>query len=112
VDNLIAIVDYNGKQIDGPVEDVMDMKNIHGKWKEFGWTVLEMNGNDMKEVVDGLNNAKTYTNKGIPVVIIMNTVMGYGVDFMMGTHKWHGVAPDDEQTAQALSQLKETIGDF
>jgi len=112
LDNIIAIIDHNGKQIDGPVEEVISLKNIHGKWKEFGWTVLEMNGNDMADVLEKLQIARDYTNKGKPVVIIMRTVMGYGVDFMMGTHKWHGVAPNDEQATQALSQLEETIGDY
>ncbi len=112
VDNLIAIIDNNGKQIDGPVDEVISLNNINGKWKEFGWSVLEMDGNNMTDVVDKLQTAKGYTNSGKPVVIIMKTVMGYGVDFMMGTHKWHGVAPNDEQTAQALLQLEETIGDY
>ncbi|MCD4681233.1 MAG: transketolase [Bacteroidales bacterium] len=112
VDNLIAIVDYNGKQIDGPVEEVMPINNIHGIWKKFGWTVLEMDGNNMTDVVEKLKLAKEYTNNKKAVVIIMNTVMGFGVDFMMGTHKWHGVPPNDEQAEQALSQLEETIGDY
>lgn len=112
VDNLIAIVDNNGKQIDGPVDEVMPFNNIKGKWKEFGWIVLEMNGNNMMDVIDKLQLAKEYTNNGKAVVIIMKTVMGNGVDFMMGTHKWHGVAPNDEQAEAALSQLEETIGDY
>ena len=112
VDNLIAIIDHNGKQIDGPVDQVISLNSINEKWKAFGWTVIEMDGNDMEDVVNKLQIAKGYTNMAKPVVILMNTTMGYGVDFMMGTHKWHGTAPNDEQTAQALLQLQETIGDY
>ncbi len=112
VDNLIAIVDSNGKQIDGPVEEVLPLKNLEGVWKEFGWEVIKMDGNSMEDVIKKLHLAKEYTNNNKPVVIIMNTVMGFGVDFMMGTHKWHGVPPNDEQSAKALSQLVETIGDY
>jgi transketolase len=112
VDNIIATVDYNKKQIDGPTDEVMNLGDLHAKWEAFGWTVLEMNGNDMNEVVDGLARAKAETGKGKPVVILMHTEMGYGVDFMMGTHKWHGVAPNDEQLAEALKQIPETLGDY
>ncbi len=112
VDNIIATVDYNKKQIDGPTDEVMNLGDLHAKWEAFGWTVLEMNGNDMAEVVDGLARAKAETGKGKPVVILMHTEMGYGVDFMMGTHKWHGVAPNDEQLAEALKQIPETLGDY
>lgn len=112
VDNIIAIVDYNGKQIDGPVDEVLSLGNLKAKWESFGWQVLEMNGNIMKEVVLTLQQAKAITGKGIPTVILMKTEMGMGVDFMMGTHKWHGNAPNDEQAAKALAQLQETIGDF
>ncbi|NSW46288.1 MAG: transketolase [Bacteroidales bacterium] len=112
VDNIIAVVDYNGKQIDGPVDQVLSLGNLKAKWESFGWQVLEMNGNDMQQVVNILQHAKTITGKGIPTVILMKTEMGMGVDFMMGTHKWHGNAPNDEQAEKALAQLKETIGDF
>jgi len=112
IDNLIATVDYNGQQIDGAVNDVLSLGNLKAKWEAFGWDVLQMNGNDMKQVVETLQNALKHTGKGKPVVILMTTVMGYGVDFMMGSHKWHGIAPNDEQLKQALAQLPETIGDY
>ncbi len=113
VDNWIATVDVNGQQIDGPTEKVMPLGDLSGKFAAFGWNVLEIsNGNNMQEVVSGLKNAISHTGKGQPVVILMKTEMGAGVDFMMGTHKWHGVAPNDEQLAQALNQLEETLGDY
>lgn len=112
VDNIIATVDYNGQQIDGPTDKVLSLGNLRAKWEAFGWDVLEMNGNDMQAVVDGLEKAREHTGKGKPVVILMKTDMGFGVDFMMGSHKWHGVAPNDEQLAQALLQLEETLGDY
>ena len=112
VDNLIAIVDYNKKQIDGPTDDVCSLGNLNDKFAAFGWTVLTANGNIMSEVVDILNQAKTSLNQQKPVVILMSTEMGMGVDFMMGTHKWHGTPPNDEQTNSALSQLPITLGDF
>lgn len=112
VDNLIATVDYNGRQIDGNVDDVLSLGNLKAKWDSFGWDVMEMNGNNIGEVVETINKAKTRTGKGKPVMIIMKTEMGMGVDFMMGTHKWHGVAPNDDQLAKALSQLEETLGDY
>jgi len=112
VDNIIAVVDYNGKQIDGPVDQVLSLGNLKAKWESFGWQVLEMNGNVMQEVVATLQHAKSITGKGMPTVILMKTEMGMGVDFMMGTHKWHGNAPNDEQAEKALAQLPETIGDF
>ena len=112
VDNLIATIDYNQKQIDGPIEEVMDLGNLKDKWLAFGWDVMEMNGNDVKDVMETLELAKARTAKGKPVVIIMKTEMGAGVDFMMGTHKWHGSPPNDEQLASALSQLTETLGDY
>lgn len=112
IDNIIAIVDYNGKQIDGPVDEVLSLGDLKGKWLAFGWDVLEMNGNDMDEVLTMLNIAINHTKKGKPVVILMKTEMGFGVDFMMGTHKWHGSAPNDEQLQNALSQLPETLGDY
>jgi len=112
IDNLISTVDYNGKQIDGPVDQVMSLGNLKAKWESFGWLVLEMNGNDMDDVIKTLNHAKTLTGKGQPIVILMKTEMGMGVDFMMGTHKWHGSAPNDEQLEKALNQLEETLGDY
>ena len=112
VDNLIATVDYNGKQIDGPVDEVLSLGNLKAKWEAFGWDVLECNGNDMQEIDATLKIAKQHTGKQKPVVILMKTEMGCGVDFMMGTHKWHGSAPNDEQLAKALAQLEETLGDY
>ncbi len=112
VDNLIAVVDYNGKQIDGPTDEVLSLGNLKAKWEAFDWEVLEINGNDMPAVVSALHEAKGKSGKGKPVVILMKTEMGMGIDFMMGTHKWHGSAPNDEQTHAALSQLTETLGDY
>jgi transketolase len=112
VDNLIATIDVNNQQIDGSIDSVMPYGNLRPKFESFGWQVLEMNGNIMEEVVPVLNKAKSLTGKGMPVVILMKTEMGQGVDFMMGSHKWHGVAPDQAQTASALSQLEETLGDY
>jgi len=112
VDNLIATIDYNGRQIDGDVDDVLSLGDLNAKFESFGWTVLEMNGNDMNAVVEGLAKAKAQCGNGKPVCIIMKTEMGHGIDFMMGSHKWHGVAPNDEQLADALSQLEETLGDY
>jgi transketolase len=112
VDNLIAIIDYNQKQIDGSTNDVMPLGNLKAKWLAFDWEVLEMDGNNMDEVLSTLETAKSKTGNGKPVMILMKTEMGFGVDFMMGTHAWHGVAPDDEQLATALDQLEETIGDY
>ncbi len=112
VDNLIATVDYNGQQIDGPTEKVLSLGNLKAKWDAFGWDVLEMNGNDMESVVSTLEIAKARTGQGKPICILMKTAMGAGVDFMMGSHKWHGVAPNDEQLAAALAQLPETLGDY
>lgn len=112
VDNLVAIVDWNGRQIDGDTADVMSLGDLPAKWKSFGWKVMEMDGNDMDQVISGLNDAKANRGSGVPVVILMKTEMGKGVDFMEGTHKWHGVAPNDEQLASALDQLPETLGDY
>lgn len=112
VDNLIATVDYNGKQIDGPVDKVLSLGNLAAKWDAFGWDVHTMDGNNMEEVVAGIENAIAATGKGKPVVILMKTEMGFGVDFMMGTHAWHGKAPNAEQTEKALAQLEETLGDY
>lgn len=112
VDNIIATVDYNGRQIDGDVDDVLSLGDLKGKWQAFGWEVLEMNGHDMDDLKGTLEKAKSHTGKGKPVVIIMRTEMGQGVDFMIGSHKWHGVAPNAEQLTAALSQLEETLGDY
>jgi transketolase len=113
VDNLIAAVDYNGAQIDGPTSQVLSLGNLRAKWEAFGWDVLEVEkGNDMAAVIAGIEEAKSRTGKGKPVVILLHTEMGAGVDFMMGTHKWHGVAPNDDQLASALGQLTETLGDY
>ena len=113
IDNLIVTVDWNGQQIDGPTEEVMSLGNLPAKWKAFGWKVLKLKkGNNMKAVVKSLKKAKMQLGKGKPIVILMETEMGYGVDFMQGTHKWHGKAPNAEQTKTALAQLEETLGDF
>lgn len=112
VDNLIATIDVNGQQIDGSTEQVLSLGNLRAKWEAFGWEVLNMNGNDMGDVQRGLAEAKSKTGKGKPVLILMKTEMGNGVDFMMHSHKWHGIAPSDEQLAAALSQLEETLGDY
>lgn len=112
VDNLIATVDWNGQQIDGPTEKIMNLGNLHEKFAAFGWIVLDMDGNDMDDVIATLAKAKTMTGKGQPVCIMMKTIMGKGVDFMEGHHEWHGIAPNDEQLAKALAQLPETLGDY
>lgn len=112
VDNLISTIDWNGQQIDGPTDKVMGLGNIGEKFAAFGWTVLEMNGNDMDDVVATLDKAKSLTGQGKPIGIMMHTTMGKGVDFMEGTHEWHGIAPNDEQLAKALAQLPETLGDY
>jgi len=112
VDNIIATVDVNMQQIDGSVDDVLPYGDLRPKFESFGWTVLTMNGNIMDETVQVLEKAKSLTGKGRPIVILMKTEMGQGVDFMMGSHKWHGIAPNAEQTEKALAQLEETLGDF
>ena len=112
VDNLISTVDWNGQQIDGTTKSVMDLKNIHAKFDAFGWSTLEMNGNDMDEVIATLDKARTMTGQGQPVGIMMHTIMGKGVDFMENDHHWHGIAPNEEQLKKALAQLPETLGDY
>jgi transketolase len=112
VDNLISTVDWNGQQIDGTTKSVMDLKDIHAKFDAFGWSTLEMNGNDMDEVIATLDKARTMTGQGQPVGIMMHTIMGKGVDFMENDHHWHGVAPNEEQLKKALAQLPETLGDY
>lgn len=108
VDNIISTIDVNGQQIDGSTDQVLSLGNLRAKWEAFGWEVIDTYGNNMDEIVKTLQYAKTQTGKGKPVLILMKTEMGAGVDFMMGSHKWHGVAPNDEQLAVALAQLEET----
>lgn len=112
VDNLISIVDLNGQQIDGPTSKVLSLGNLRSKFEAFDWTVLDMDGNDMDSVVAVLDKAKSMTGNGKPICILMKTEMGKGVDFMEGSHEWHGIAPSDEQLAKALAQLPETLGDY
>lgn len=113
IDNYIATVDYNGRQIDGDVDSVLSLGNLRAKFEAFGWLVLENNsGNDLEAVIASLNDAKTYLGKGKPIIILMKTEMGMGVDYMMGTHKWHGSAPNDDQLAKALMQIEETEKDY
>jgi len=113
VDNLISTVDYNGQQIDGPTDDVMPLGDLKAKFIAFGWDVLEIKeGNSIEAIITGMNEAKTRTGKGKPVCVLLHTVMGNGVDFMMHTHAWHGKAPNDEQLAIGLSQNPETLGDY
>lgn len=113
VDNIIVTVDYNGQQIDGSTEDVLDIGNLKLKLESFNWKVLEIeNGNSLDEVYQIMSEAKEISMKGKPIVILMKTIMGNGVDFMMHTHKWHGVAPNDEQLEKALNQNPETLGDY
>ncbi|NVK86413.1 MAG: transketolase [Cytophagia bacterium] len=112
IDNLIATVDLNGQQIDGPTEEVMSLGDLRAKWEAFGWHVIESKGNDMESLVASLEEAKSLAGNGKPIMNLMHTEMGFGIDFMVGTHKWHGIAPNDEQLASALSQLEETLGDY
>lgn len=113
VDNLIATIDYNGQQIDGPTSEVLNMGDLGEKFRAFGWDVLEIEkGNDLEAIIAGLNEAKSRTGKGKPVCVLLHTIMGHGVDFMMYTHAWHGKAPNDEQLEKALAQNAETLGDY
>jgi transketolase len=112
VDNIIATIDYNGRQIDGDVDDVISLGNLAAKWQAFGWDVLEMDGHNLEEMIQTLQTAKAKCGNGKPIVIIMRTEMGKGVDYMMGSHKWHGVAPNADQLQAALAQLEETLGDY
>lgn len=112
VDNVIATIDYNGRQIDGDVEDVISLGDLSLKWQAFGWEVYQMDGHNIQNLKETLAAAKGNVGNGKPKVIIMKTEMGQGVDFMMGTHKWHGVAPNPDQLASALGQLEETLGDY
>lgn len=112
VDNLIAFIDENGQQIDGPTEKVMNNLNLEAKYKAFGWHVLRTDGNDMGALIATITEAKSLLANGKPIMVLMYTEMGAGVDFMMGSHKWHGVAPNDQQLSDALAQLEETLGDY
>ena len=112
VDNIIATIDFNGRQIDGDVEEVLSLGNLEAKWQAFGWEVLHMEGHDFDSIRSAFNDASSLVGKGKPIVIIMKTEMGQGVDYMMGSHKWHGVAPNAEQLELALNQLPETLGDY
>ncbi|MGE9313098.1 transketolase [Niabella sp. CJ426] len=112
IDNLIVTIDVNGQQIDGSTNDVLSLGDLRAKWMAFGWEVIELEGNNMEEVVKGLVFAKSRAFRGKPVVILMHTNMGQGVSFMMGSHKWHGIAPNDEQLSIALSELPSTLADY
>ena len=112
VDNLISTIDFNGQQIDGSTKKILNLGDIKQKFEVFDWSVLEMDGNDVDDVVATLDKAKSMTGQGKPICIVMKTSMGKGVDFMEGTHEWHGIAPNDEQLAKALAQLPETLGDY
>ncbi len=112
VDNIIATIDDNGRQIDGDIDQVLSLGDLGQKWQAFGWEVLKMNGHDFDSIRTTMQAAKALTGKGKPIVIIMKTEMGQGVDYMMGSHKWHGVAPNAEQLEAALQQLEETLGDY
>jgi transketolase len=112
VDNIISVIDYNGRQIDGDVEDVLSLGNLEAKWLAFGWQVLTMDGHNFVDMKNTIQKSQSLCGSGKPVVIIMKTEMGQGVDYMMGTHKWHGSAPNAEQLQLALNQLEETLGDY
>ena len=112
IDNLIVSIDYNGQQIDGPVNEINSLKNLKAKFKSFGWSVVESDGNDIENLIEVLNHSKSLLKNGLPVVNIMKTVMGKGVDFMENSHKWHGISPNDNQLSKALNQLEETLGDY
>ena len=112
IDNLIVSIDYNGQQIDGPVNEINSLKNLKAKFKSFGWSVVESDGNDIENLIEVLNHSKSLLKNGLPVVNIMKTVMGKGVDFMENSHKWHGISPNDDQLSKALNQLEETLGDY
>lgn len=112
LDKLVGIIDYNGQQIDGPTDDINNLGDLGAKYESFGWSVTTCDGNNLEELIDALEATKANSNGGKPQLILMKTEMGKGVDFMEGTHKWHGIAPNDEQLAQALDQLEETLGDY
>lgn len=112
IDNIVATIDYNGRQIDGDVEDVLSLGDLKQKWQAFGWEVFEMDGHDFDNIKETFKSISSSLGKGKPIVVLMRTEMGQGVDFMMGSHKWHGVAPNEEQLQSALHQLEETLGDY
>jgi transketolase len=112
IDNLIATVDFNGQQIDGSVEEIMGFKELRTKFEAFGWLVMDMDGNNMEQILEVMQEAKEQTGNQKPIVVLMKTEMGAGVDFMMGSHAWHGIAPNDKQLQDALAQLPETLGDY
>lgn len=112
IDNIIATIDFNKQQIDGSTDDVLELGDLRAKLESFGWQVMEMDGHDMQNILDTMATAKANTGKGKPIIILMHTNMGQGVDFMAGTHEWHGKAPNDEQKDSALAQLEETLGDY
>ena len=112
VDNIISFVDCNGQQIDGSTDDVLSLTDLGAKWAAFGWRVLKCDGHDLEDIGRVIAEAKSHSGSGVPNIVLMKTEMGKGVDFMEGTHKWHGIAPNDEQLADALSQLEETLGDY
>ena len=112
VDNLISTIDFNGRQIDGDVDDVLSLGSLDEKWNAFGWKTLSCNGNNLNEMIETLETAKSLTGQKQPIMIIMKTEMGYGIDYMMGSHKWHGVAPNDDQLEIALNQQVESLGDY
>jgi|TARA_B110000914_G_scaffold218654_1_gene226223 transketolase len=112
INNLIITIDYNGQQIDGPVDEINSLKNLQKKFKSFGWNVVESDGNNIDDIIKTINQAKEMLKKKLPVVNIMKTIMGKGVDFMENSHKWHGIPPDDDQLKNALNQLEETLGDY
>jgi len=112
MDHVIATIDYNGQQIDGPVDKILSLLDLKAKWEAFGWIVNEFDGNKIEDVIKGLELAKSQARKGKPVMNLMKTVMGFGVDYMMGSHKWHGVSPNDDELKKALDQLEETLGDY
>tara|TARA_B100000780_G_scaffold279212_1_gene256566 strand:- start:5992 stop:6777 length:786 start_codon:yes stop_codon:yes gene_type:complete len=112
IDNIISFVDCNGQQIDGSTDDVLSLTDLGAKWSAFGWRVLKCDGHDLDELGRVIAEAKSHSGSGVPNIVLMKTEMGKGVDFMEGTHKWHGIAPNDAQLADALSQLEETLGDY
>ncbi|MBM55496.1 MAG: transketolase [Euryarchaeota archaeon] len=112
IDNILSFVDCNGQQIDGPCDEVLSLSDLAGKFKAFGWHVMECDGHDLNDLQRVIDEAHSRRGSGVPCIVLMVTAMGKGVDFMEGTHKWHGVAPNDEQLADALSQLEETLGDY
>ncbi len=112
INNVVGVVDYNKKQIDGATDDVLPLGDLKSKFESFGWNVIEMNGNNMQEVVETMTSIKKLTITKKPTMVLMHTEMGMGVDFMMGTHEWHGIPPNDDQLKAALEQLEETLGDY